>query len=281
MYIVLGVLFVLLGMTLIWFNIPYSPTRDRFDKDVKNLISENQNISKNEVFTNDDFSHLPITIQKYLEECGYLGKQKMAFFKIDFRDVKFMLGKDNPLRIDYTQYNFVEKPNRLALISSRMYGIPFEGYDNYQAGKGQMKGVIGKVFPLFNQKGVDMDKACLVTFLAESLFAPTILLQDYIDFEQIDDFRVKATISYKGQSASGIFTFNESYEMISFTTDNRAMIETDGSINYIPWSAICSQYKVSKNGIKHPTNFKGVWNYPDNDFVYFDGNITQISYDIK
>lgn len=280
MYIMLGVLFVLTGLAFIWFHIPYSPIRHDFNKDVKDLIAENQ-ITKNERFTKSDFFHLPVTIQKYIENCGYLGTQKMSFFKIEFHDVKFMQGKNSPLKIDYTQYNFVKKPDRLALIDSSMYGIPFEGYDKFQNGEGQMKGVVAKAITLFNQKGVDMDKACLVTFLAESLFAPTILLQDYIEFEQIDDLKVEAAITYDGQTASGIFTFNESYEMISFTTNDRAIVETDGTINYIPWTAICSQYKVSKNGINHPTIFKGVWNYPDSDFTYFDGIISEISYDIE
>lgn len=34
-----------------------------------------------------------------------------------------------------------------------------------------------RAITLFDQTGADMDKACLATFLAESLFAPTVLLQ--------------------------------------------------------------------------------------------------------
>ena len=83
-----------------------------------------------------------------------------------------------------------------------------------------------------------MDKACLATFLAESLFAPTILLQEYITFEEISDYEVRATITYGGQTASGIFTFNEQYEMISFTANDRAVAGTNGSMEYIPWSAL-------------------------------------------
>ena len=137
---------------------------------------------------------------------------------------------------------------------------------------------IAKAITLFNQTGADMDKACLATFLAESLFAPTILLKDYIIFEEINDFEVRATISYKGQTASGIFNFNEQYEMISFTTNDRAVANTDGTVEYIPWSALCGDYTVAKNGIKYPTKFQAVWNYSDGDFTYFDGTIDKISY---
>ncbi|MDY3917602.1 MAG: DUF6544 family protein [Candidatus Limivivens sp.] len=49
------------------------------------------------------------------------------------------------LKIDYTQYNFIHEPCRMALIDSSMFGIPFEDYDYYQNGTGGMKGVIAKV----------------------------------------------------------------------------------------------------------------------------------------
>lgn len=39
----------------------------------------------------------------------------------------------------------------MALIDSRMFGIPFEGYDYYQNGIGGMKGMLAKAIPLFNQ----------------------------------------------------------------------------------------------------------------------------------
>lgn len=279
MFVVLGVMLVIVGALVIWFNIPYSPVKKQFQNDVTALSAENQLQVDNKMFTEKDFSHLPTAIQRYLESCGYIGTQKMSYLKMEYRNVDFSQGKNGPtLTIDYTQYNFINEPCRMALIDSSMFGIPFEGYDYYKNGLGGMKGVIAKTITLFDRTGADMDKACLATFLAESLFAPTILLQDYITFEEISNFEVRATIGYKGQTASGIFTFNEQYEMISFTTNDRAVAGTDGSMEYVPWSAICGNYQLSENGIKYPKNFQAVWNYPDGDFVYFDGIIGEISY---
>lgn len=279
MFIVIGVLFVLIAMILIWFHIPYSPVKRDFQNDVDTIMSENQLQTKNEVFTEEDFNNLPAAIQKYIQGCGYIGTPKMSYLKMEYHNVDFLQGKNRPtLTIDYTQYNFINGPCRMALIDSRMFGIPFEGYDYYQNGIGGMKGVIAKAITIFDQTGADMNKACLATFLAESLFAPTILLQDYITFEEISDFEVRATITYGGQSASGIFNFNEQYEMFSFTTNDRAVAGTDGSMEYVPWSALCNDYQLSENGIKYPTKFQAVWNYTDGDFVYFDGIISEISY---
>lgn len=279
MYVTIGILLVIVGVTLIWFNIPYSPIKQSFSKDIEALKKDIQLLEPGDVFEVEEFSHLPIAIQRYIEHCGYIGTPKMSYLKMEYRDVNFMQGRTGPtLKIDYTQYNFVSKPSRMALIDSSMFGIPFEGYDYYQNGIGGMKGVIAKGITLFDQTGSDMDKACLATYLAECMFAPSILLQDYISFEEISDYEVKATICYGGQTASGIFTFNEQCEYVSFTTNDRAVTNTDGIMEYIPWSAVCGEYCVSENGIKYPTRFQAIWNYPDGEFVYFDGVISTVSY---
>lgn len=282
MFIALGVLLVIVGALVIWFNISYSPVKKQFQNDVSTLMKENQLSTDDEVFTVKDFSHLPTAIQRYIENCGYVGTKKMSYLKMEYHNVDFLQEKDRPaLKIDYTQYNFINEPCRMALIDSGMFGIPFEGYGYYQNGIGGMKGVLAKAITLFDQTGADMDKTCLATFLAESLFAPTILLQDYITFEKISDFEVRTTIIYGGQTASGIFTFNQQYEMISFTTNDSAVAGTNGSMEYVPWSALCNNYQLSENGIKCPTKFQAVWNYPDRDFVYFDGVIREVSYGYK
>ena len=282
MVVAIGMLLVLVGILTIWFNVSYSPVKKQFQNAVAALLNENQLSVDNEVFTEKDFSHLPIAIQKYIENCGYIGTPKMSYLKMEYHNVDFSQGRNGPaLTIDYTQYNFINEPCRMALIDSSMFGIPFEGYDYYQNGTGGMKGVIAKAITLFDQTCADMDRACLATFLAESLFAPTILLQDYIIFEALSDFEVRATITYGGQTASGIFTFNEQYEMVSFTTNDRAVAGSDGSMEYVPWSALCKDYQLSENGVKYPTKFQAVWNYPDRDFVYFDGIISEVSYGYK
>ncbi len=279
MFIAVGILLIITGAVMIWFHIPYSPTKIAFKNDIKNLIAGNSLRTEGELFSEEEFLHLPDTIQKYLKNCGYIGTPKMSYMKIEFKNVAFMQGKNGPaLVIDYTQYNFVSEPSRMALIDSSMFGVPFEGYDYYQNGVGGMKGVIAKCIPLFDQMGTDMDRACLATFLAESMFAPSILLQDYISFEEISDFKVKATITYENHTASGIFTFNEQYEMISFVTNDRAVTNSDGTMEYIPWSALCSEYVISDNGVKHPSKMRAVWNYEDGDFLYFDGEISSLSY---
>jgi len=133
-----------------------------------------------------------------------------------------------------------------------------------------MKGIIAKIFTLFHQTGEVMDKASLVTFLSEYLIIPNAVLQNYIIWEEIDDLHAKATISYYSITASGIFTFKENGEMLSFTTDDREAVSTDGTSDKVKWSVAYSEYEETK-GIKKPTVFQAILHYDDGDLMYFDG----------
>lgn len=263
-----------------WFAIPYSPLKDDFSTDNKTLKEKSILYKDNEVFKETDFEATPSAIQKYIANAGYIGTKKMNSLHMEYLDVDFKQGKNGPrLKIDYIQNNYVKEPARMALILSSMFGIPFQGYDYYSDGVGGMKGVIAKLLTLFDQKGLEMDVACLATFLAESMFFPSVLLQDYISLEEINDHQVKATITFREQKASGIFTFNEKYEMTSFTTKDRAVVNTDGTTENVPWTAACDRYVTGADGIKRPTTFKAIWNYSDGDFIYFDGQISRIDYE--
>jgi hypothetical protein len=275
MFAIIGILVCVIGILIIFFNIPSSKTKTEFGRTVTGLINEADH--KEYVFRKEDIAGLPAPVQRYFTYCGYIGTPKMSYIKIDYRDVDFLFDKDQPIKIDYTQYNFVNKPNRIAYIDSSMYGIPFEGLDSFLGGRGSMKGVLAKLFTLFDQTGAVMDQSSLVTFLSEILLIPNAALQDYIKWEAIDDLRAKATIFCYGISASGVFTFDENGEMLSFETDDRSAVTTDGSSETIKWSVICNEY-VDIDGIKRPTVFQAVWHYKSGDLVYFDGKGTITAY---
>lgn len=268
LFSVIGILLSLILIVAVFFLVPCSKTKTEFNESTKILTAKTV---QDGMFTEEDIAGLPVPVQNYFRYCGYIGTPKMSYIKIVYEDVDFSFGKNQaPIKIDYTQYNFVNKPNRIAYIDSSMYGIPFEGFDSYIDGAGSMKGVIAKLFTLFHQTGKAMDKSSLVTFLSESLFIPSAALEDFIVWEAIDDLHAKAIISYYGISVSGIFTFNEKGEMLSFTTNDREAASTDGTSEKVKWSVVCNEYKET-NGIKKPTAFQAIWNYDDGDLVYFDG----------
>ena len=278
--ILLLIFFALIVLVIFWFNIPYSPFKNQFKKDLTKQTQLSESFlreASEAVYAKEDFESLPPLIQTYLEECGYIGSPRKSVLKMEYMKVDFALGQNRPkLKIDYTQVDFANAPVRLAFIDSKMFGIPFQGYDYFVNGKGGMKGVLAKSFQLFDQTGEQMDKAALVTYLAEIIFLPEALLQNFVSFNQLDSHRVEARIEYKGLKACGIYHFNDAHEMIYFSTDERGQSSSDGSIENIPWEAQCREYKLYSDGIKRPTIFRAVWKYPDQDFIYFDGKISSV-----
>ncbi len=276
MYWAIGILvFLILGIA-VWFSIPYSPMKAEFSQLKNNQISNRQ--PSGQVLTVEDVAGLPAPLQKYFESCGYIGKPKTLNIKIKHNDVNFILN-NKALIIQCIQYNSGERPERIALIGSHLYGIPFEGIDAYQNGIGSMKGMIAKRVVLFNQSGEAMNQSSLVNCLAESLMVPGIALQDFIQWEMVDADRVKGTMSYYGISVSGIFTFDENGYLTTFTTEDRLYVDTEGNVKNVRWSAICGNYQ-EVNGIMQPKSLKAVWHLPEGDLVYFDGRDTVIEYNV-
>lgn len=274
--IALIVVAAIILLLAVWFNIPYSPVKTQFKNDVETRLQNAASLTG--TLDSAAIANLPPLIQKYLETSGYIGSERRSHLTMEYRDVDFGLGENKPrLKIDYTHTDFADSPDRLAFIDSKMFGVPFQGYDYYTDSKGGMKGVLAKLFTLFDQTGPEMDKACLITYLAEAFFLPEALLKDFITFKQVDEHTVEATITNKGVSASGVFHFNDSYEMISFTTNDRGQIAPDGSIEYTPWEAQCENYKEYSDGIKRPTVFRAIWKNKGGDFIYFDGKISRVN----
>lgn len=265
MMYVLGILIIIIVFILVFFNIPYSKTVNEFNAAVDRsmIISD----KSNNIITLEDIKDLPKPLQKYFNYCGYIGKTKKSYMKLTIEDAT-LISNGKKLNVEYLQYNFVKKPIRLALIKSSLLGIPFQGFDSYENGIGSMKGVIGKTITLFDIRGNEMDKSCLATFLAESLLSPSIALQDYITWTEIDDLHAKATITYYNISASGVFTFDENGLYLSFETNDRYITNPDNSLTQLKWTSVIENY-VDLDGILKPTSYKAIWNYPDRDFAYF------------
>ncbi len=276
---IFGVLVFIFIAAIIWFNLPYSPIKNQFERLVDSQIEKMQ--YSNEVFTKADISELPTPVQKHFQYCGYIGQTKMSNMKIHFKDVDFFLSpKINKLKIDYTQFNVAYEPVRFAYIDTNMFGIPFEGLDTFINAKGSMKGVVGKAYTVFNEKGQALSRASLVTCLAECLILPSFATNDSILWEEIDDTHAKATISYCGLTASGVFTFDENGAMKSFTTYDRDNVDAHGNVQKVKWSVVCGDYK-EKSGIKIPSSLKAIWHYDTGDVVYFDGKDFILEYDMK
>jgi len=134
-----------------------------------------------------------------------------------------------------------------------------------------MKGTLAKVVQLFNQRGGNMDRSCLVTWLAECLLVPSAALQDFVKWYPVDDTHARASISWEGISAEGVFRFSDSGELLEFSTSDRVATDMSGKETEVEWSALFRDYHLV-NGFLQPGIIQSVWHYPEGDCVYFNEN---------
>jgi hypothetical protein len=273
MGLILGVIFLLVSILVIYFNVPYSRLKTNF-KDY--LAESEENISEIKKTTKYTLENLPQSMQNFYSYTGLESKVNSNHVSFDFKDADFVnIEMNKTLKIDYSEHIFGDVPARFAFIDSSLYGIPFQGLDSFIHGEGGMKGVVAKNITLFNQRGEEMNKAALVTWLAEIIFMPSQLLSGDVDIKEIDKNTVGVSITYDNIRASGIYKFLDNGELVEFTTDNRALIYNDGRLEHRKWSALYEEYKNNGN-LLLPNRLKSKWHFDNEDIIYFDG--TDIEY---
>ncbi|MBN1924261.1 MAG: hypothetical protein JW798_00365 [Prolixibacteraceae bacterium] len=238
-----------------------SSAKQMYKNDVKEVF--NKQSIETRVITTNDLAKLPAPVAKYLEYCGWLGKNIPRNFYLSLEG-RFSLKPDKEVKINTEQYNWLnQQPARHFYISNPMIA----GYHCYnEKGATMLIKLFGR-FKVAYEAGPEMDQAELVTYLNDiCLAAPGALVDAPIEWETIDDFTVKATISQYGQTVSATLYFNEKYELTNFVSNDRYAV-TDGKSENIPWSTPFRDY-VDCNGIKLPSYGEAIWHYPDHDFIY-------------
>lgn len=277
---ILGSIAGIILVITVFLLIPYSPTKNEFLRDVQRHTEKSIYNVQPDIFTEESIEHLPELIQNHFRAAGLIGRPISNSVKAFMPSTPFYQSRDTaPLSLDYTLYLFSHPaPVRLAYMTTSMYGIPFAAYDSTQDGVGFMRGVIAKVITLFNETGYEMDKGQLLTWLGEAPLLPSIFLSGYVTWETIDVNHVRATLNYMGMSVSGVYTFNDNGFIVSFHTNERARVATDGSTDFPEWSVILDEWVQTENGTYIPHTVKAVWHLDDGELVYFSASGFDIEY---
>ena len=275
----LGILLVLIGGILIYWNISYSPYEAAFSRKMEeraNSITETE-----EVCTAKEIADLPKPLQRYCEYIGLENFPKHQVTRTIFKNTNFIFDaqSEKTLNMDYDLWLFFDEPYRSAYCTSSMFGIPFDGMDYCtEDKKGGMKGILGKTIQIFDVCDYQGYKAGLISWLAESVaFNPSVLLSSYITYDVIDDTHVKATVTYNDVTGSGIFTINKDGAITEFYSDERQVEKIDGIPTNIGWRCEYKNYEKN-NQIKQVGTVRCIKVFPNKEVVYFDSDDFVVSY---
>lgn len=223
-------------------------------------------------------SDLPEPVQKYIKYVGANGKPKVRNFKIELIGNMQKDAQSPPMRIESVQHNFVKNPVRMFYIKGSLMGIPVYGLHAYKDEVGIMMIRVLGLFPVVDTKGREMDLSDTVTLLNDMcIFAPATLIDQRIQWTNIDELTVKAIFTNGTQTVSATLFFNETGQLINFISDDRYRI--DKQCERLRWSTPVNVYKRFGD-LNLSAKASTVWHYPDGAFTYGDFDVVDVVYNV-
>jgi len=259
---------VLIGITLILGKINLSI---KFDKQVKQLFAESNNISDKK-FSYQQLEGLPEPVQRYFKHVLKEGQPLISYVRLK-HDGHFKTGLDkNWVKITGEQYFTTEKPGFIWKGKTSM----FVARDMYIANEGRLIATILSTINVVDVHGKQQyNESELLRWLSESVWFPTNLLtSEKLQWETIDSSTAKLTFEYQGLLLFYIITFNEKGEITQMET-KRYMDEKRKET----WIIKPANY-TEINGLIIPTKAEVFWRLKEGDFSYAKFNVITIEYDI-
>jgi hypothetical protein len=218
------------------------------------------------LITENDLSHLPQIVKKYLEYTRWTGKEKLFNARIVFEGRMRSKPTDNWMNFNSVQYNFFENPTRIFLMKASKMGIPATGLHIYKSKQASMVIKIASLFKVVDARGPEMNHGeTLMVFNDMCCMAPATLIDKRIQYEVIDPLTIKARFT------------NEKGELLNFMSNDKYE-STDGkTYRNFPWSTPIKEYKEI-NGLKIASFALTIFHKPDGDFCYGEFKLKEIEF---
>ncbi|RDZ42508.1 hypothetical protein C5B91_15565 [Haloferax sp. Atlit-10N] len=227
-----------------------------------------------------DLSGLPAPVRRYLERV--LPGEPRRVQSVRLRQTgAFRLGDaDSPWKpMTATQHYTVDPPGFVwdARIDLAPF-LPIRVVDAFVGGAGSLEAKLLSVVTVADAPpSPELDEGELARYLAEMVWFPTAFLPGHgVRWEPRDDRSARATLEYRGSTATVVFHFDENDEVVRVTAD-RWRDTGDGEYERCPWTGYFSDYR-EVDGMRVPTAAEVAWNLPPGDLPYWRATIDDAEY---
>ena len=240
----------------------------KITKEVEMLMGSAEN-HQPAVITEQDLEGLPKAVRQWLRESGVVGKERIRAMSFSQRgEMKLDPEQEKWMEPKAKQYVRVDEPGYLWHVDLPM--IPLlntKGRDLFHEGKGAMEVRIGSLIPVVNEQGSEkLNESSLHRFLLELPWYPTAALEDYITWEEIDDQRAKAILTYQGITVDAVFYFDETGSLIR--QEALRYKDNHDDAERLPCIGEVKGYTIVE-GIKIPNQFHVTWILDGKPFTWY------------
>jgi hypothetical protein len=226
----------------------------------------------------EDLSHLPELVQKYLKFVGAVGKPRVRNFRAAGTGSLYRSSGGRGMKIATRQYNFFDEPARLYYITTSFWGIPVDGLHTYTGDNAAMSINAAYLFPVVRASGGELNLSETVTlFNDRCLFAPSTLIERDILWEPVDPHTVWARFTHNGITISAMLYFSESGKLTGFVSDDRYLSPDGKNYARYQWSTPVKKYR-DFDGRKVPVSCEATWTLEEGNFTYIRFNLEEIEY---
>ncbi|MGD9899445.1 MAG: DUF6544 family protein [Calditrichaceae bacterium] len=220
-------------------------------------------------------NHLPVIIQKWFKFSGVINKPKAVFVRLKQQGEMKTKPDGKWMSFKADEYFDARKPSFIWV--TRVWMMPLiylNGRDKFKEGEGEMLirllSLVNVVNEGHNEK---MNTGAMLRYLGEVCWFPSAAINDYMNWEEIDSLSAKAIMTYKNRSVSGVFTFKDNGEMVSFQADRYFGGGADAKLE--KWLVEMVEYKEF-DGYRIPNKCKVIWKLNEGDFTWLDLEIVDL-----
>lgn len=217
--------------------------------------------------TAEDVASLPPPVRRWLERSGAIGKLRAKTVHLVQRGEMRTSPEGKFMPAQATQVFTIEEPGFVWMVDVTMFGLPVVGRDTYVDGRARMLIKAGGLVTVADGTGEKFDQGTLQRFLGEIIWFPSAALAPYLAWEPVDEKSARATMSWKGTTASVLFEFDEKGRVARLSAKrwfNGQTLED--------WAIPITEWKTLR-GIEVPTRGDATWKA---DFSYYRWEIVDV-----
>jgi hypothetical protein len=220
------------------------------------------------VLTEADIAHLPVPVQRYIALTGSIGRPVVTEISMRFEATMFdapgAAGMTGPVE----QFERFDTPERLFFMTSRMKGLPVAVLHDFSTEGAGMKVRLAGMFNVVELSGPDATRTETVTILNDlAFYAPSRLIDPRLAWTAIDDTRARVAFTLGPNTVLAELVFNAAGELVDFISDDRGMLEKDGTLRFLRWSTPLQSYR-DFGGWHLASGGDAIWHLPEGPFTY-------------
>ena len=174
------------------------------------------------------------------------------------------------------QYYTVNPPG--FIWSSQIKAAPMitiAGRDKFEKGKGNMIIKPLYIHTLANTSGPEIDQGTMLRYMGELIWFPEAAAMQYFTWEQIDSTSAELTMTYNGISAKGVFTFDVSGLVRSFSAERFG--DFNGQFRKETWEVRIVEHSLINDHLIG-SKCEVTWKLKEGDFTWLKLEVKDITY---